>query len=102
MSSEVTDLIAALRSGELSLDDVAERFRSRQWPVRTRPDPQSYLELAAAAQRDPEPDLPGSFDDVDAAHDLGELSDDEFMVLQEAALEGMRRHGTRPVRMDLP
>ena len=53
MSSEVTDLINALRDGSMTLEQVAQRFRQRSWPRRTTPLPTSYLELAAAAQQDP-------------------------------------------------
>ncbi len=64
MTSEVTDLIAALSNGSMSLDEVAQRFRERSWPRRRKRDPATYLEMAAAAQEDPEPYMPGSFDDV--------------------------------------
>ena len=30
--SEVIDLIDRYRAGELTLDELAERFRSRRWP----------------------------------------------------------------------
>ncbi len=60
MTNEVKDLIAALRDGSLSLEEVAQRFRERTWPRTARPRPTSYLEMAAAANRDPEPDVPGS------------------------------------------
>lgn len=88
--TEVSDLLVALRDGTLSLDEVAERFRSRSWPRRATPSPESYLELAAAAQQDPEPNLPGSFDDVDSAYHRGELSDDQYDVLVKAMAESMR------------
>jgi hypothetical protein len=76
MTSEVTELIAALKDGSMSLDEVARRFRERSWPRRRKPAPATYLEMAAAAQEDPEPDVAGSFDDVDAAYERGDLSDD--------------------------
>ena len=37
MSSEIPDLIAALRDDRMTLDQVAERFRQRSWPRRTTP-----------------------------------------------------------------
>lgn len=89
MSSEVTDLINALRNGTMTLDQVAQRFRQRSWPRRTTPIPTTYLELAAAAQQDPEPDVPGSIDDVTAAYDRGELSREQYRRLVEAAAESM-------------
>lgn len=95
MNSEVTDLIEALRGGAMSLEDVAQRFRERSWPRRRTPEPQTYLELAAAAQQDPEPYVPGSFDDVVAAYDRGQISDDEYEVLSEAVAESKRKEDLR-------
>jgi hypothetical protein len=95
MSSEVTELIAALRDGSMSLDEVAARFRRRDWPRRETPPPATYLELAAAAQQDPEPYEPGSFDDVVAAYDQGIISDDEYEVLAAAAAESKRAQDLR-------
>ena len=90
MTSEVSDLINALRDGTLTLDQVAQRFRQRHWPRHRRPPPASYLEMAARAQEDPEPYVPGSFDDVTDAYDRGELSGDEYDVLAEAMAESKR------------
>jgi hypothetical protein len=90
MSSEIPELIAALRDGSMTLDEVAEHFRQRLWPRRTTPVPTTYLERAAAAQQDPEPYRPGSFDDVAAAHQEGQLSDEEYEVLSEAVAESKR------------
>jgi len=87
MTNEVKDLIAALRDGSLSLEEVAQRFRERSWP-RTKPRrPTTYLELAEAANRDPEPDVPGSFDEVLAAYDRGEITEDQYWVLADAVVE---------------
>jgi hypothetical protein len=90
MSSEVTDLIAALQDGSMSLDEVAQQFRERSWPRRRKPAPATYLEMAAAAQEDPEPYVPGSFDDVLAAYDRGDLSRTQYRALAEAAAEALR------------
>jgi hypothetical protein len=101
MSSEVTELIAALREGTMSLDEVAQRFRQRSWPQTKGPSPHSYLELAAAAQQDPEPTVPGSFDEVAAAYRRGELSRPDYRVLAKAAAEALgaeEDHGEGGVR----
>jgi hypothetical protein len=87
--NEVTELIAALRAGTLTLDEVAQRFRERSWPHTRGPSPQGYLEMAAAAERDPEPTVPGSFDEVAAAYRRGELSRVEYRTLAEAAAEAL-------------
>jgi hypothetical protein len=88
--SEVTDLIARYKAGDLSLDEVAERFRTRQWPsTPSPPRPSSYLEMAAQAQEDPGSDVPGSFDDVEAAFFRHELSIEAYELLRRAAVEAM-------------
>jgi hypothetical protein len=88
--NEIQELITALRTGTMTLDEVARRFRERRWPRRRSSPPRNYMELAKRAQEDPEPDVPGSFDEVDAAYDLGQLTDDQYDVLAEAAAESMR------------
>jgi hypothetical protein len=86
-SSEVAGLIQQYKVGELTLDELAERFRTRRWPHATRHPPQTYLEMAARAQQDPDPYEPNSLDDVVAAYDSGELDREEFRVLKAAVLE---------------
>jgi len=98
MTSEVSDLIKALRDGTMTLDEVAQRFRDRQWPRRKRPPPASYLEMAARAQEDPEPYVPGSFDDVVDAYDRGDLSRAEYRVLSEAVAESKRAEDEREAK----
>lgn len=95
MTTEVTDLLNALSGGTMSLDEVAQRFRDRSWPRRAKPLPTTYLELAAAAQDDPDPYVPGSFDDVDAAYYQGKITDDQYEVLAEAMAESMRAEDRR-------
>jgi len=89
-STEVTELIAAFRDGSLSLEEVAQRFRERSWPRTRKPESTSYLEMAAAAMEDPEPDVPGSFDEVVAAYDRGELTREQYRTLAEAVAESLR------------
>jgi hypothetical protein len=88
--SEVTDLIDSYKAGDLTLDELAQRFRSRRWPVIKRPRPSSYLEMAARAQEDPPPDIPNSFDDVASAYAEGTLTRTEFDVLSQAVRESAR------------
>jgi hypothetical protein len=90
MSNEIVDLLAALKNGSLSLEQVAQLFRERTWP-RTRPNrPATYLEAAARAEDDPDPYVPGSFDDVAAAFHRGDLTRNQYRILAEAAAESMR------------
>jgi hypothetical protein len=90
ITTEVTELIAALRNGSLSLEEVAQRFRERTWPRTRKPGPTSYLEMAAAAQEDPEPYVPGSFDELAAAYRRGELTRPQYRTLAEAVAESLR------------
>jgi hypothetical protein len=94
-SSEVSELITALQSGSMSLDEVAERFRNRTW-TRARPrEPESYEQMAAATLRDPEPMVPGSYDEVTAAYDRGELTSDQYQVLSEAVADAINAEARR-------
>jgi hypothetical protein len=95
MSNEVTELLGALHDGTMSLDDVARRFRDRSWPRRDTAWPTNYHELAARAQEDPEPYMPGSFDDVAAAFHRGDLSSEQYQVLSQAMAESMRAEDGR-------
>jgi hypothetical protein len=95
MTSEISDLIAALRSGSMTLDEVALLFRKRSWPRSPAVQSQNHLELAEAAQNDPEPYVRNSFDDVVAAYDQGKLTDDEYAVLLQAVTESKRAEDLR-------
>lgn len=88
--SEVTVLIDQYKAGDLTLEDLAQRFRARHWPRTKRPEPDSYTEMAARAQEDPDPYISGSWDDVAAAFFRHELSTDEYQVLSEAVAESKR------------
>jgi hypothetical protein len=90
MSNEVRDLLDALHEGTVTLDEVAQRFRARKWPSRDERQPSSFRELAAAELEDPDPYIPGSYDDVVAAYDLGRLTDPQYAVLAEAIAEAQR------------
>ena len=92
-SSEVADLIAALRTGEVSLAEVADCFRHRSWPRTRRAPGRTALEMAE--QQDPEPDVPGSYDDLTGAYDNGELTAEQYDVLSEAAAESIRAQAQR-------
>ncbi len=89
--SEVTDLIDSYKAGEMTLDELARRFRARHWP-RTPPvnRPSTYLEMAALAQEDPGSVVPGSFDDVEVAFVRHELSVDEYKVLRAAMSDSLQ------------
>jgi hypothetical protein len=88
-ANEVIDLMAALRSGEMSLDEVAARFRERRWSRTRRPVPRSYAEMADAAQLDPGANVPGSIDDVTAAYDRGEITREQYRTLAHAVADAI-------------
>ena len=90
--SDVSELLAALRRGELSLKEVAADFRSRAWrPTRTV----ARTAEEIASQRDPGGDVPGSYDEVTAAYDRGELTSDQYQVLSEAVAEAINAEARR-------
>jgi hypothetical protein len=93
MSNEVIELLNALHEGTLSVNQVAERFRARSWPVHSVTRARTHLDLAEENLRDPEPYIPGSYDDVVSAYDRGRLTDAQYAVLAEAIAESIRAHG---------
>jgi hypothetical protein len=95
---EVSECLAALRAGRMSLDEVADRFRRRDWPRARRPGPATYAEVAQ--QQDVEADVLGSYDEVTAAYDRGDLTSYEYRVLSCAVADAInariRAAGTDP------
>ncbi|MDQ2815915.1 MAG: hypothetical protein M3Z75_29745 [Actinomycetota bacterium] len=80
----VTAMITSFRDGKSTLDDLSLEFRARRWPQVPDVCPPE-LEQARSAIDDPEPYVPGSFDDVILAYDRGWLSDPDYDVLSGAA-----------------
>jgi hypothetical protein len=93
-ASEVSELIAALRAGDVSLESVADNFRNRSW-VRTKSPPSSYAELSAATLEDPTANVPGSFDEVTAAYDRGELTREQYRMLAHAVADAINAEARR-------
>jgi len=82
--SAVITMLTSYREGRISLDDLSLEFRARRWPRIPDVCPPE-LEPAREAIDDPEPYVPGSFDDVVLAYDLGWLSAADFDNLAIAA-----------------
>jgi hypothetical protein len=82
--SDVTELIAAYGRGELTLDELAQRFRDRTWPPRRLSTP-GLQEAYSREAEDPGPIAEGSFDEVASAYLQGEISIDEYDILARAA-----------------
>jgi hypothetical protein len=92
-TTEVSELLAAFMAREIDLDDLADRFRRRSWPTARRPAPANYSEMAD--QQDPDPDVPGSFDEVTAAYDRGELTREQYRTLAHAVADAINAEARR-------
>jgi len=88
-ATEVTELLSSYLAGVISLEELSQRFEAQRWPAVPRVCPPA-LEQAAPAIDDPEPYVPGSFDDVVRAYDLGWLTDTDYEVLATAASHAHR------------
>jgi len=86
-SSEVGDLIAAFRSGAISLDELADLFRKRRWVRARRLEPASIAD--ELEQIDPALPVPSSIDEVTAAFDRGELTRQQYRTLARAVAESI-------------
>lgn len=84
--SEVTELLAAYRQGELTLEELARRFQERTWPPR-RPSPRTAREAWQRETEDPEPIQENSFDEVASAYSLGQITDEEYDKLAQAVID---------------
>lgn len=91
--SDVTDLLDRLTAGTTTLEDVARAFETREWPQ-----PASDAERQAAALRgdDPEPITEGSFAEVASAYINGDIDDEQYATLAQAAAKGMGASGADP------
>ena len=88
---EVTGMIGSYLAGALTLDAICQKFRSRRWPAVPAACP-AGLETAAPAIDDPEPYVPGSFDDVVRAYDLGWITDPDYEAFAAAAAASPGKH----------
>jgi hypothetical protein len=79
-ASGVTTMLASYRAGQRTLDDLLLEFRARRWAQVPAVCPPG-MEQARAAIDDLEPYVPGSFDDVLLAYDLGQLNAQEYELL---------------------
>jgi hypothetical protein len=88
--NEVTELIGRYKAGELTLDELAQDFRTRRWPRTTPGRRMTYPELGAQTEEDPGTDVPDSFDDVEAAFFRHDLSVEEYSKLRAAMAEALK------------
>jgi hypothetical protein len=94
---EVTEMIGAYHAGIISLGDLVCCFGLRTWPT-VPPACPPEMQAAAPAVDDPEPYVPGSFDDVVLAYDLGKLSDRDYQELARAAAIATAGPPGHPIR----
>lgn len=90
--SEIAAQLAALRSGQLSLDAVAASFRRRRWRS-NRIDGGRDFGGRADLQPDPGASVPDSIDEVTAAYDRGELTREQYRVLAHAVADAINAAG---------
>ena len=90
MNNDVTELLNALQSGDMTLDEVALKFRHRRWPRRRLTHDESRSDIGARELEDPDPYVPGSYDDVAAAYNQNRITSDQFRALSEAIAESQR------------
>jgi hypothetical protein len=89
-TGEVNELLAKYKAGELTLGELAQRFRTHRWPRTDPPQRRTYHEMAALAQEDPDSDVPDSFDDVEAAFFRHDLSVEEYEHLRAAMDDSLK------------
>lgn len=81
--SEVTDLIEAMRRGEITLEELAQAFSERTWPrMFVKKSPEERMRDAHLGEL---PEIvPNSWAEVDLAVHGGRLTEDEYQFLSEA------------------
>lgn len=88
--SDVTALLDQLTAGDIDLEEVADAFRTRTWPRRTRIPATDATDLYALDMSDPEAEPEGSFTDVAAYYAAHRLTDQQYETLAEAAASAMK------------
>ena len=82
-------MIRAYLAGEMTLEATMPEVPDPALARRAAGHP-AGMEKAAAAIDDPEPYVPGSFDDVVRAYDRGWITDPDYEALAAAAAAGVR------------
>ena len=92
--SVITDLMDKMIAGTMTVDQVAEQFRTYAWPP-GRPAPATADEAWARTLEDPETPPEGSFFDVSVYFNQRKITGEQYDVLARAAAEGMKRGADR-------
>lgn len=88
--SDVTDALDQLIEGTTDLDTVADDFRSRSWPRRTRAETHDATDLYELDGTDPVGDPEGAFSEVSAYLAMHRIDPEQYRVLAEAAAAAMQ------------
>jgi len=88
--SDVTDLLDQLVDGTVDLDTVADGFRARPWPRRTRVETSDATDLYELDGTDPVADPEGAFSEVAAYLAMHRIDPEQYRVLAEAAAVAMQ------------
>lgn len=88
--SDVTDLLDQLVAGTVDLDAVADGFRTRPWPRRTRVETSDATDLYQLDGTDPVGDPEGAFSEVAGYLAMHRIDLEQYRVLAEAAATAMQ------------
>lgn len=88
--SDVTDALDQLVNGEVDLETLADAFRARDWPRRTRVDTHDATDLYALDAQDPVGDPDGAFSEVAGYLAAHRIDAEQYRVLAEAAAAAMQ------------
>lgn len=88
--SDVTDLLDQLVDGTADLDTVADGFRTRAWPRRTRVETSDATDLYELDGTDPVSDPEGAFSEVAGYLAMHRIDLEQYRVLAEAAAAAMQ------------
>lgn len=80
--SEITAALRKLSAGQLSIEEVAQRFANRDWPKGNPP--ATLNEAFRRMEDDPAPIVPGSWDEVAVAYTNGLITDQQYETLYDA------------------
>lgn len=88
--SDVTDLLDQMIDGTADLDAVADTFRTRTWPRRTRVETHDATDLYELDAQDPVGDPEGAFSEVAGYLAMHRIDNEQYRVLAEAAAAAMQ------------
>lgn len=88
--SDVTDALDQLIAGGADIEEVADIFRARSWPRRTRVETHDATDLYVLDAADPGDDPEGAFSEVAGYLAMHRIDPEQYRVLSEAAALAMQ------------